>query len=278
MTWQVVAATMGAKLLAALPALGSDAEVDAAFRALLPDLLSATHSEFAGWLLSVPPAALPAVDAAAAAVSAGDSATRRGIWELSPSGAAVPPAPADAYAVLWAHLPWPLRFQNVLAVERATRTAALQQLMRTQQPVLTGLLPHLCSDALGDDAPGSIVYVPIWTQPRPDASLARQNTTTARLMATVDHSYCAVSFHWRRLLQDALAHRITGVAVVLHAPGDKAYTFVANMDGTFEAVGVGDVSSALVAPSLRRYARDIPLHAPGGGAWRVTVLPTHALL
>ena len=272
---------MGAKLLAALPALGSDAEVDAAFQSLFPDLLAATHGEFVAWSLAVPPGALAAVNAAAAVVSANDSSTRHGVWELSPGapGGIAPPAPADAYAVLWAHLPWDLRFQNVLAMERATRTAVIAAAIRSGQPVVSGMLPHLCSDAPGDDMPGSVVYVPVWTQPRP---AAMQNTTTARLMASLQHTFCTFGFHWSRLLQDALAHRVTGVVVVLHAPAaadaqPRQYTFAAGMDGTFQAIGGGDVSTALVAPPLRRYARDVALRMPGGNVWRCTIYPTDSL-
>ena len=280
---QVSAAVMGAKLMAALPALGSDAEVDSSFQSIFPDLLSATHGEFVGWSLAVPPSALAAVNAAAAVVSANDSSTRHEVWELSPGapgGVAAPPAPANAYAVLWAHLPWKLRFQNVLAMERATRVAVINAAIRSGQPVVSGMLPYLCSDAMDDDMPGSVVYVPVWTQPQP---AAMRNTTTARLMASLQHTFCTYGFHWNRLLQDALAHRVTGVAVVLRAPAATAdspphdYTFAAGMDGTFQAIGAGDVSTALVAPPLRRYARDVALRMPGGAAWRCTVYPTEAL-
>jgi signal transduction histidine kinase/ActR/RegA family two-component response regulator len=271
----VNAAVMGAKVLAALPAVGSDAEVDSAFQSLFPELLAATHSEFVGWLLAVPAAALGAVDAAAAAVSANDSTTRHAVWEQTHGGGVVsPPAPADRYGVLWGHLPWAVRFQNVLAMERETRLAAITAGTRSAAPVLTGMMPYLCSDAMGDDKPGSIVYAPIWTQPRPTSI---PNTTTARLMASIEHSFCAFGFHWSRLLQDALAHRITGVAVVLRAPGGKVYTFAADVDGTFKGIGTGDVSAQLVAPPLRRYARELPLRVPGGGDWRFTVAPTKAL-
>ena len=188
---------------------------------------------------------------------------------------------ASRYAVLWAHLPWALRFQNVLAVERATRVAVVNATIRTGLPAVSGLLPHLCSDAMDDDMPGSVVYVPVWTQPQPAEV---RNTTTARLMASLQHTFFTYGLHWNRLLEDALAHRITGVVVVLHAPGATAdappreYTFAAGMDGTFAPIGAGDVSTALVASPLRSYARGIELSVPGGlGAWRCTIYPTEAL-
>ncbi len=279
---------LGAKLLAALPLLAAtDAEVDALYRSAMPDLLAATRAEFNGWLLYLDADALAQLDADAAAVSAGDAATYNGVWELDAATGVVrqPPNAAPRYAVLWAHLPWNLRFQNVLALETAARMAALDAVVATQQPAVTGLLPHLCSDAPGSDAPGTIVYAPIWPH-HSAGTLLRNTTVTQRVMARTPHAFSAFGFHWRRMLNEALAHRITGVVVVLHAPAaqplaaghhahgrsSSAHTF-RNDNGAFVSVAPGDRSAELVPPRLQRFGRT----ALFGAGWSVTVYPLPAL-
>jgi signal transduction histidine kinase len=280
----VAAAVFGAKLLAALPRLGdSDADVDALFQDAFPDLLKASHSEFVGWLLDLPAAQLPAVEAAAAAVSAGDAVTRHAVWEADGYGGAPvsPPARAARYAVLWAHIPWRLRFQNVLNMDTAARTAALDAARAAAAPAVSHLLPHLCSDDAGADAPGAIVYAPIWVHADAGAA-ARNATATQRVMGATAHAFCTMGFHWSRVLQEALANRIAGVVVVLRPPplpagsggaAQEAHTF-RDADGAFVSVGNGDLHARLVPRALAaRFGRSIAF----GAGWSAVVYPTPAL-
>lgn len=267
-------ALLGAKFLAALPRVSADdAELSALYADAMPDLVQATQAQFHGWLLVVPGAQLAEVNAAAAALSAVVDVPTPHVWEHdAATGAAVPSPPGrPRYAVLWQHTPAALRFMNVLSMNTATRSAALDAVIASQRPTLSGLLPALCSDPPGADAPGAMMYALINS-----SSVTRNDSITGCIMASVEHRISTVGFHWTDALQAALSHRISGVAVVLRAPSGAMHTF-RDGDGGFVSVAPGDAAAALVpAALLRRYGRVVPFGVGGDGGWSVTVYPTAA--
>jgi hypothetical protein len=275
---------MGAKYIATLPdASGGGGSFLPGFQAIGEDLLSITQSESLNWLVVVADEQRTAFEAAAVRAAEAEDpsgalaaqAAATGIRELNASsGQFQAAAKAPLHAVRWATSP---RADPTLRLNRlqnlysdAFRGPPLERALRTNQTVVTPLVPGLFKDkGVNKTPPSSIVLAPTWVYTGSyGVSQAASGNGTGRAFATN-------GFHWANVLSRSVPQSISSALIVLQSPDNAMHTFLWNGDSVSD-VGAGDRSAALLPRRLHRRSYAFTSRVTGSD-WHVKLYPTPAL-